>query len=285
MLRDTNSIEQHILKGIEKSGLASPRVAIIVDPDKSAEYKQANDFTATLRLRGCRVSITPKIPDDSSIICELKIFNYKDIYDIFDEHHGTGLRTVVCGSFKRNFKDIQSAMAKFAELEVRVLSPTEPEIIEEIDDSDHDFAILEGDKEYETAGKRKALHSETYQSILYFLIGSRTPRTSFEVGMAYADGKIPLRQLVKWGFQNDLRWQIEQRHCEKILESHFVWVSCPDGYIGNSTAFELGFAHANKKLILSNTPPSRGIFRLYTYVTKSIEEAVAVEKYKRMKHL
>lgn len=274
--------EEDALRQLDKAEAALGRkltLTVIIDPE-SPEYNKFSNLADIIRAKGHSVSISPPIPDDVGlqrlVIPEQK---KKEVYALFNEKHGQGLRTVVCGSFRRHLKDVQRAMSKFRELEVNVLSPTKPQIIEELDDKNHSFTILEGDSEYTKSKKIYAKDSRYEQSILHHLIGSRTPRTSFEIGIAYADGRIHPKDILGLGFQNDLRWQIENRHCEQIKGAHFVWVSNPDGYIGNSAAFELGFAHGLGKRIISETPPTKGIFRLYVQVAESLEEAVAIMKY------
>ena len=274
--------EEDALKQLDKAEAALGRkltLSVIVDPE-SQEYARFCRLADGVRKKGHRVSISPPIPDDVGLQ-QLLIPEYKkkEVYALFDEKHGQGLRTVVCGSFRRHLKDVQRAMLKFGELEVQVLSPTKPQIIEELEDTNHGFTILEGDSEYKKSKKAHAKDFRYEQSILHYLIGSRTPRTSFEIGIAYAYGRILPKDILRLGFQNDLRWQIESRHCEQIKGAHFVWVSNPDGYIGNSAAFELGFAHGLEKSIISETPPIKGIFRLYVQVATNLEEAVAIMKY------
>lgn len=277
--------EEDAVKQLDKAEAALRRklsLTMIVDPE-SPEYARFCGLAGIVRAKGHSVSISPPIPDDVGLQ-QLLIPEHKqkEVYALFDEQHGQGLRTVVCGSFRRHLKDVRRAMSKFRELEVQVLSPTKPQIIDELEDNNHEFAILEGDSEYKKSKKPHAKDFRYEQSILHYLIGSRTPRTSFEIGIAYAYGRILPKDILRLGFQNDLRWQIESRHCEQIKGAHFVWVSNPDGYIGNSAAFELGFAHGLGKRIISETPPTKGIFRLYVQVAKNLEEAVAIMKYANM---
>lgn len=50
--------------------------------------------------------------------------------------------------------------------------------------------------------------------------------------------------------------EIEKFHLRAIAESDFIWLHCPDGYIGLSGAFELGYALALHKPIYSNATPT-----------------------------
>jgi NTP pyrophosphatase (non-canonical NTP hydrolase) len=40
------------------------------------------------------------------------------------------------------------------------------------------------------------------------------------------------------------RAEVEQRHLRSMEEADFVWLHCPDGYVGTSATMELGFAQA-----------------------------------------
>lgn len=58
---------------------------------------------------------------------------------------------------------------------------------------------------------------------------------------------------------------VEDRHLACIARSDFLWVVCPDGYIGNATAMEIGYALAGDVPIYSLHRP--GHFRIAEYVT------------------
>ena len=47
------------------------------------------------------------------------------------------------------------------------------------------------------------------------------------------------------------RKQLEDRHLEAIANSDFVYLVNPNGYIGNSATFEIGYAHGCNKPIYS----------------------------------
>ncbi len=49
---------------------------------------------------------------------------------------------------------------------------------------------------------------------------------------------------------------IEARHLDAISRADFVWLFCPDGYVGSSAAMEVGYANAIGIPVLSDTPPS-----------------------------
>jgi len=55
------------------------------------------------------------------------------------------------------------------------------------------------------------------------------------------------------GEENLSPQEIEQRHLEAIQRAAFVWFHAPDGYIGLSGAFEVGYALANGVPVYSDT--------------------------------
>lgn len=55
--------------------------------------------------------------------------------------------------------------------------------------------------------------------------------------------------------------EIERWHLHAIANSDLVWVHCPDGYVGVSVAFEIGFAHALGKRVYSLEEPSDLVFK------------------------
>lgn len=50
--------------------------------------------------------------------------------------------------------------------------------------------------------------------------------------------------------------EIEQRHLSAIQNADFVWLFCPDGYVGSSAAMEVGYAHALGVPVLAELKPS-----------------------------
>jgi len=51
--------------------------------------------------------------------------------------------------------------------------------------------------------------------------------------------------------------QIEDSHLRSILKSDFVWITAPDGKLGPSTAFEIGYAIAHGVPVYTSTNTSR----------------------------
>lgn len=74
-------------------------------------------------------------------------------------------------------------------------------------------------------------------------------------------------------------WETEQSHLEAIAKSDFLWVACPDGEVGDSTALEIGYAVAKRKPIFCLHQPVDqydGILDIRELVTvvKSVAEAL-----------
>ncbi len=67
---------------------------------------------------------------------------------------------------------------------------------------------------------------------------------------------------------------IQNRHLEAIRSSSFLWLECPDGYVGQSAALELGFAVALGVPVLASVPPGDLTLRQYVSIVPS--PAVAV---------
>jgi hypothetical protein len=67
---------------------------------------------------------------------------------------------------------------------------------------------------------------------------------------------------------------VQDRHLESIRASSFLWLVCPDGYVGQSASMELGFAAAIGMPIYSTHAPSDLTLRQYVKVVPSLAEAV-----------
>ena len=70
---------------------------------------------------------------------------------------------------------------------------------------------------------------------------------------------------------------VEDRHLAAITQSDFIWLVNPDGYVGPSAAFELGFAIASSVPVYSDTRPSDLTMRLYVRLAESIDQAITIE--------
>lgn len=67
---------------------------------------------------------------------------------------------------------------------------------------------------------------------------------------------------------------VQDRHLESIRSSSFLWLVCPDGYVGQSASMELGFAAAIGIPIYSTHAPSDLTLRQYVTIVPSLAEAV-----------
>ena len=63
---------------------------------------------------------------------------------------------------------------------------------------------------------------------------------------------------------------IERHHLVGIKQSDFLWIHAPNGYIGLSTALEIGFAIAHNIPIFSYSELSEPIFRPFVRVVPSV---------------
>lgn len=67
---------------------------------------------------------------------------------------------------------------------------------------------------------------------------------------------------------------LETHHLLSIAQSNFLWVFCPDGYIGLSSSFEIGYAAAKNIPIFSNSKPTDTTLSLYVEVVPSVFAAL-----------
>lgn len=67
---------------------------------------------------------------------------------------------------------------------------------------------------------------------------------------------------------------VQSRHLQAIAMADFLWLACPDGYVGTSASMEVGFAVALGKHIYSTTPPSDLTLRQYVTCVSSLDEAL-----------
>ncbi len=67
---------------------------------------------------------------------------------------------------------------------------------------------------------------------------------------------------------------IEERVLSSILKSDFVWLFCPSGYVGLSTAFEIGFAHSAGVPIFTDHMPQDEMMQ--TMITKVVKSPASV---------
>jgi nucleoside 2-deoxyribosyltransferase len=66
---------------------------------------------------------------------------------------------------------------------------------------------------------------------------------------------------------------IEDNHLASIEEADFLWLHAPDGYVGLSGAFEIGYAQANNIPVFSKSRVTDGTIGNYVTVCGSVYEA------------
>jgi hypothetical protein len=67
---------------------------------------------------------------------------------------------------------------------------------------------------------------------------------------------------------------VQDRHLESIRTADFLWLICPDGYVGQSSSMEVGFAAAAKVPIFAIHAPSDLTIREYVTVVPTLSEAL-----------
>lgn len=67
---------------------------------------------------------------------------------------------------------------------------------------------------------------------------------------------------------------VQNRHLEAISRSDFLWLVCPDGYVGQSAAMEIGFAVAAGVPVYSDSVPSDWTLRQYVIPTGTLAAAL-----------
>ena len=67
---------------------------------------------------------------------------------------------------------------------------------------------------------------------------------------------------------------VQDRHLESIRAADFLWLVCPDGYVGQSASMELGYAAAVGVLIFASRAPSDLTLREYVTVVPRLSDAL-----------
>jgi hypothetical protein len=67
---------------------------------------------------------------------------------------------------------------------------------------------------------------------------------------------------------------VQDRHLESIRAADFVWLVCPDGYVGQSASMEVGFAAASGVPIYSMHPPADLTLREYVTVARTLRDVL-----------
>ena len=68
--------------------------------------------------------------------------------------------------------------------------------------------------------------------------------------------------------------EIQDHHLLAIRQADFLWLHLPDGYVGTSTSFEIGYALANKIPMFSNAAPSDEALTNYITIVPSAYSAI-----------
>jgi hypothetical protein len=69
---------------------------------------------------------------------------------------------------------------------------------------------------------------------------------------------------------------VQDRHLECIRAADFLWLICPDGYLGQSASMEVGFAAAVGVPIFSSHAPGDLTLRQYVTITPTLAEALRI---------
>ncbi len=69
---------------------------------------------------------------------------------------------------------------------------------------------------------------------------------------------------------------VQQRHLDSIRAADFVWLVCPDGYVGQSASMEVGFAAASGVPVFATRGPSDLTLREYVTTVPTLVEALQV---------
>jgi hypothetical protein len=67
---------------------------------------------------------------------------------------------------------------------------------------------------------------------------------------------------------------VQNRHLDSIRAANFLWLVCPDGYVGQSASMEIGYALREGVPIFATCAPSDLTLREYVKVVPSLATAV-----------
>ena len=67
---------------------------------------------------------------------------------------------------------------------------------------------------------------------------------------------------------------VQDRHLESIRAADFLWLVCPDGYVGQSASMEVGFAAAIGVPIFATRAPSDLMLREYVAIVPTLSDAL-----------
>jgi hypothetical protein len=69
---------------------------------------------------------------------------------------------------------------------------------------------------------------------------------------------------------------VQDRHMEAIRSADFLWLVCPDGYVGQSASMEIGFAAAVGTPVFSAGRPDDLTLLQYVHHVESLDAAVGI---------
>jgi len=69
---------------------------------------------------------------------------------------------------------------------------------------------------------------------------------------------------------------VQDRHLESVRSANFLWLVCPDGYVGQSASMEIGFAAGAGVPIFATSSPTDLTLREYVTIVPAIAEAVRI---------
>jgi hypothetical protein len=67
---------------------------------------------------------------------------------------------------------------------------------------------------------------------------------------------------------------VQDRHLESIRASDFLWLVCPDGYVGQSSSMEIGYAAAARVPVFGTHTPCDLTLREYVSVVPRLSDAI-----------
>src|SRR5262249_6319509 len=72
----------------------------------------------------------------------------------------------------------------------------------------------------------------------------------------------------------DTSERLERRHLETIQHARFIWLHCPRGYVGQTTALEIGFARASGVPVFSATMPQDVVLQKFVRLVTSPRDVI-----------
>jgi hypothetical protein len=69
---------------------------------------------------------------------------------------------------------------------------------------------------------------------------------------------------------------VQDRHLESIRAANFLWLVCPDGYVGQSASMEVGYAAAVGVPIFATQAPGDLTLRQYVKIVPTLAVAVSM---------